>query len=289
MRRVAALIALTLLCACGAKSGPVILQGYAEADYLYLAPREPGFVDALAVKEGDQVAAGALVFRLDTARASATLAHAQAARAASGESAAAAALAIREANADLVLARKTLARSEALFRSGFVAKAQVDQGRAAVDAAAARVRTAAAQAESAASQTGAARADVALAREQADDRTMTAPAAGRIEIVFRRSGEFVNAGEPVAALLPPANMKIRFFAPEPLLSRLRPGGAVHVTCDGCAKDLTARISFVATQPQFTPPVIYSREERRKLVFLVEARPAHPEQFRPGQPVEVRAP
>ena len=99
----------------------------------------------------------------------------------------------------------------------------------------------------------------------------------------------VPADRPVLALLPPGNMKVRFFVPEPVLPHIAFGDTVQVTCDGCADDLTAKISFIARQSEFTPPVIYSLDERAKLVFLIEARPEQPDALRVGQPVDVTLP
>jgi HlyD family secretion protein len=284
--RSVALIACTLaLAACGGKA-PTRLQGYAEADYLYLSPREAGFVETLAVKEGDEVKPGALVFRLDVDRSNATLAHAQAQRNASRDTATAQTQSIAEARAEVNLAQVTLARSQALFAKGYVAKAQVDQDTANLKAAEARLRNASAQRKAATSTTGASQADVALAHEAAEDRSVFAPAAGRIERIFLRPGELAQAGAPVVSLLTPANMRLRFFAPERELALLRLGDVVDVSCDNCAAGMTARISFIANEPQFTPPVIYSTDQREKLVYLVEAHPEHPESFRPGQPVDI---
>jgi HlyD family secretion protein len=285
MMRCGVVMFAVLAAACG-DAKRATLQGYAEAEYIYLAPRDAGYVAALNVKEGDEVQPGAAVFRLDVDRSNAALARAQALRNSSSDATAAQAQAVAAAQADVNLAQVTYQRSVTLFEKGFAAKAQVDQDKAALDAAAARLRTAVAQRNAAASQTGASSADVALARSQSDDRVVTAPAAGRIERIFLRPGEFAQAGAPVASLLTPANMRLRFFAPEGDLALLRLGGIVDVSCDACAKGLTARISYIASEPQFTPPVIYSTDQREKLVFLVEARPEHPEQFRPGQPVDV---
>ena len=104
-------------------------------------------------------------------------------------------------------------------------------------------------------------------------------------------GEWVNAGSPVVAILPPANVKVRFFVPEPQVGALRSGQRVDVACDGCGAPIAASISFISPQAEFTPPVIYSRESRAKLVFMVEARPAAADATRlhPGQPVDVRFP
>jgi HlyD family secretion protein len=124
------------------------------------------------------------------------------------------------------------------------------------------------------------------AQTRLDRRTMASPVTGTVQQVYFRPGEMVPAGRPIVALLPPGNLKVRFYVPESVLPRLAYGDQVKVGCDGCAGDLTARVSFIAGAAEFTPPVIYSREERAKLVFLIEALPEKPLDFRVGQPVDV---
>jgi HlyD family secretion protein len=117
-------------------------------------------------------------------------------------------------------------------------------------------------------------------------RKMFSPVAGSVQQIYYRVGELVPAGKPIVALLPPANLKVRFFVPEAMLPKLSIGEPVTISCDGCDKGLVAKISFIARSSEFTPPVIYSVEERSKLVFLIEARPERPERLRVGQPVSV---
>ena len=113
-----------------------------------------------------------------------------------------------------------------------------------------------------------------------------APVAGAVQQIYFREGEMVPAGRPVVSIMPPGNMKIRFFVPEPALPTLAIGDEVRVTCDNCSPDLTARIYFIATQAEYTPPVIYSLDERNKLVYLIQARPSRPDALRVGQPISV---
>jgi HlyD family secretion protein len=122
-----------------------------------------------------------------------------------------------------------------------------------------------------------------------DRRKVASPVTGSVEQVYYRAGEMVPAGKPVVALLPPGNLKVRFFVDEAALPRIKLGDTVKIQCDGCAGDLTAKVSFMARSSEFTPPVIYSLDERAKLVFLIEARPQHPEALRVGQPVSVSLP
>src|SRR5262249_45564240 len=117
-------------------------------------------------------------------------------------------------------------------------------------------------------------------------RKVFSPVEGTIEQIYFRSGEMVAAGRPVLAVLPPANLKVRFFVSEATLPQIRIDDVVNVHCDGCPSGLTAKVSFIARNSEFTPPVIYSLEERSKLVFLIEARPEQPERLRVGQPVSV---
>lgn len=278
--------AVLLAASCGgAEDG--VLQGYAEADYVYLSPQDGGVVADLLVREGAEVAEGAILFRLAADR-YATSAASAAAEAQSAVAAGGASLqAVAEAEAQAELARRTYARSEELFARGFVARAKLDTDRAALDAAIARVRQARAARAAAQTSASAAQAQSGLAAQRVSDLAVAAPAAGRIERVYRRPGEVVAAGQPVLALLPPENMKVRFFAPEPMLARLQLGDQVAISCDNCPEGLTAQISFIDSEPQFTPPIIYSVEERDTLVFLIEARPDRPEAIRPGLPIDVR--
>ncbi|MBL8552506.1 MAG: HlyD family efflux transporter periplasmic adaptor subunit [Hyphomonadaceae bacterium] len=285
MRRLPILALALLAAACGAKQET--LQGYAEADYVYVSPQDPGLIRTLSVREGDEVASGAALFTLNPERARANYEAAQAMSQA--DSARALAQAVVAARAEARLADLTLARTRSLYEQNFISRARLDQDRAAADAAHAELRRVQTEQSNASRENRAQDAQAALARTQLTDRAIAAPVAARVERIYRRPGEYVTPGAPVLALLPPANMKLRFFVPQALLSRFAPGREIDVSCDGCPEGLKARVSFVATEPQFTPPVIYSTEERGKLVFLVEARPAAPAALRPGQPLDIRVP
>ncbi len=267
------IIALAALAASCSKPASDAMQGYGEADYIYLASQEAGVVGEVFVTEGEDVAEGAAIFRLDSARLSFGARQANANSSAMTE-------AIQAAEANSRLARLNYTRTAELFERGFQSRARLDADRAARDAADARLDQARRELSAAGAATG-------LAEERVSDLQGAAPRAGRIERIFHRPGEVVAAGAPIASLLAPENLKVRFFAPEALLSQLRLGGSVALSCDGCAENLTGTISYIATEPQFTPPVIYSLEQREKLVFLVEARPAQPDTIRPGMPIDVR--
>ena len=166
--------------------------------------------------------------------------------------------------ATLVNARQTFDRAQHLAQTGSGTQKEFDGASAELRSAEARVAT---------SQTRLAR------------RRLASPVAGTIQQIYFRPGEMVPAGRPALAILPPGNLKVRFFVPEPVLSRVAYGETITVRCDGCAAQ-SARVSFIAKSAEYTPPVIYSLEERNKLVFLIEALPEQPDKLRVGQPVDV---
>jgi HlyD family secretion protein len=129
-----------------------------------------------------------------------------------------------------------------------------------------------------------AQAGLSGAAARLSDVAPLAPSAARVEDVFFQQGEWAPANQPILSLLPDERIKVRFFVPERSLSAYRVGRTVSFGCDGCAKGLTARIAYVSPRPEFTPPVIYSREARDRLVYLIEARPSA--RLNPGQPVDV---
>jgi HlyD family secretion protein len=188
------------------------------------------------------------------------------------------------ARAQLELSQHEFDRQQALYQRGISAKARLDQAEAALgrdkaaheevlrEIAAAQLAGRSAEITAAEAAMLAAEAALRQAETRLAKRRITAPAAGRIQDVYFRPGEVVTAGQPVLALLPPTNRLLRFYVPEPLLATLTLGDTVQVTCDLCPSPLAARISFISREAEFTPPVIFSDEERAKLVFRVEARP-----------------
>ena len=138
-------------------------------------------------------------------------------------------------------------------------------------------------------QLEAARAQLAQTNWRVEQKSQDAPQAGLVYDTFFVQGEWVPAGRPVVSLLPPGNIKLRFFVPETAVGAIKVGQHVTVSCDGCGTPIPATVSYVSPQPEYTPPVIYSREERAKLVFLIEARPdaTQATRLKPGQPVDVK--
>ncbi len=241
------LIFVTLALAACDKSDDRVLQGWVEAELIFVSPDEQGRVETLKVREGDHVKKGDLLFTVDDDLQKAD---------------------VTVRNTAVVNAQQAFDRAKELLKSAAGTQRTYDDAEAALRQAKANLEW----------------AQTRLARRNAHS-----PGDGTIEQIYYRPGETVPAGRPVVALLPPGNLKIRFFAPQAVLPELKYGDGVGISCDGCDKGLTAKISFIARSAEFTPPVIYSMEERAKLVFLIEARPEHPEKFRVGQPVTVTLP
>ena len=123
-------------------------------------------------------------------------------------------------------------------------------------------------------------------RTRLDRRRMLSPVTGSVQEIYFRVGEMVQAGRPIVSLLPPENVRVRFFVPQAVLPQMHIGDRIAITCDGCAQGLMARVNFISAQAEFTPPIIYSQEERARLVFRIEATPEQPANLRVGQPVSI---
>jgi HlyD family secretion protein len=244
MIRMCAALGLALLLAACSRANENELQGWVEADLIFVSPDEAGRVDILNVREGDTVTQGAALFTVDPDIQQADVASAEAA---------------------LVNAQQAYDRAKQLLKSAAGTQRALDDADAALRTAQARLNQ---------------------ARTRLNRRRMVSPVTGTVQQVYYRPGETVPAGRPVLSILPPENLKIRFFAPQGELQSIKIDDKVAVSCDGCEPNLTARVSFIAQSAEYTPPVIYSLEERAKLVYLVEARPDRPDKFRVGQPVTV---
>jgi HlyD family secretion protein len=304
--------ALLLLAACSGESGGPVLHGYVDADYVLVGAEAIGRLETLPVARGQTVEAGALLFTLDDRDQRAALDQARAELAEAKASLADLQTGKRpeeirvldaqlaDAEASLTVAQKNYDRNRDLSQRSVVAVAALDQAKADLDSAAARVRAAQEnrtvanlparpdQIAAAEQKVAALAATVAAAETSLARRTQNARTPGRIEEVFYQVGELVPAGQAVVSLLPAGARKILFFVPEPDRATVRPGQRVAVSCDACATGLAATISSIATDAEYTPPVIYSKESRAKLVYRVEARPeGATEALDPGQPVDIR--
>ncbi len=302
-------LAATLFAAC-APAAPLAV-GYVEGDFVLLAPIEVAQVRSVSVRRGDRVATGASVAELENTDATIAVAQAEAALAQAQaqladlrlgkrpEEIAVLEAAVQASEAQLAEAKRVMARIDDLFDRGIATKAQADEASTSVETAEAQraqakanlaVAGLAARAETikaAEGQAMQARAALDQARWRLSQRTITAPSPGRIDDVVRNPGDTAGPSAPVISMLPDGAVKLTLFVPEDAFSAVTVGTTLAVHCDGCPVGLTAKVSYVSPDPEFTPPVIYSLETRQKLVYLIEARPeGDATKLQPGQIVDV---
>lgn len=221
------------------------VEGWIEADLIFVSPDEIGRIETLAVQEGSQVIAGAPLFSLDDDLQRASVA---------------------ENEAYVTNAELDYNRAQLLLKKSVGSAKAFDDAKAALRSAEAKLNS---------------------ANTRLNRRSRVSPVTGSVEEIYFRTGELVEPGRPVVSILPPGNVKVRFFVSQALLPTIHIGDRVHIGCDGCATDLFGRVSFISAQAEYTPPVIYSLEERARLVFGIEARPEQPEKLKVGQPVSVQ--
>jgi len=298
-RTLAALTLATMLASCEEPANTHWL-GYVEGELALIGPPQAGWITSINVARGAKVKPGDSLFTLDATRELAARDNANAMITAAKQQADQASAQIAQARAqqtqieaDIARNEKELARQQELVRIGGSPRRDLETAQAAYDSTRAqRTQTIAQQSQAdaarrqAESQARQAEASLATAEYNLSERAVHALIDGQVQDIYFRQGEYANAGTPVVAVLPPANVLVRFFVPEPEVAKLVLGSQVHIGCDGCAADLVGTITFIAAQSEFTPPVIYSVGNRERLVFKAEARVTAGLPIRPGLPVEV---
>jgi HlyD family secretion protein len=287
--------------------------GYAEADYVRLASPIAGTLTRLYLQRGDKVARDAPAFVLEqeseraareeaafrVQRAMALLANLKKGK--RPEEVAAVNAQLAQAEAALKLSAADLKRQQELVAAKFQAPARLDEARANVERDQARINELRAQLrvaqlgarmdeiEAAEQDVKTAQAQLAQADWRLEQKSSRVPVAADVADVLFREGEWVPAGSPVVSLLPPQNIKARFFVPEPQVGALRLGQDVMLKCDGCGAPVPAKITYISREAEYTSPLIYSKENRATLVFMIEARPGPGQAapLHPGQPLEIR--
>lgn len=302
-------LAAQLFGAC-APAAPLAV-GYVEGDYVLLAPIEVAQVETIAVQRGDRVEPGKPLVTLESADATIAVAQAQAALAQAQAQLADLQVGkrpeeidvleatVRSAKAQAEEARRVLVRTQDLFKRGIATQAQLNEAATALEVAQAQIGQSEANLavaglparpetiKAADNQVKQAKAALDQAKWRLSKRVLTAPSAGRVNDVIRNPGDTAGPSAPVLSMLPDGAVKLTLYVPESAFSSIEVGTQLAVRCDGCAPGLTARVSYVSPDPEFTPPVIYSLENRQKLVYLVEAKPENAgTALQPGQIVDV---
>lgn len=282
-----------------------VYTGYVEGDYVYVSPTSSGRLEEIPVAAADIVEAGSVLFTQDSAQAEAAVviaesrvevALAQYENTLSGardEEIEVVEARLEIAQANLLLAKQEVARNTDLVANGVVSQTRLDADLAKLSASQAQTRqlraeivaislpARPAERQRAAANLALARAELERAKTDLATRTIIAPVGGTIEQLFFDEGEVAQPGMPVLSLLPEDARVIRFFIPEPSRATFAIGDQLLMECTGCPTGLLVKLTYIDLQPQFTPPIIYSRDERSRLVYRAEARPVT---LFPGQPV-----
>jgi HlyD family secretion protein len=302
-------LAVQLFGSC-APAAPLAV-GYVEGDYVLLAPIEVAQVETVAVKRGDRVEPNTPVVTLESADAKIAVAQAEAALAQAQaqladlqvgkrpEEIAVLKAAVDMARAQAADAKRKYDRAADLFKRGAGTQADYDTASATLETANAQVGQAQANLavgglpartetiKAADNQVKQAQSALEQAGWRLSKRVLAAPSPGRINDVIRNPGDTAGPTAPVISMLPDGAVKLSVYVPETAFSSIKVGTLLAVHCDGCGPEVKARVSYVSPDPEFTPPVIYSLENRQKLVYLVEARPEGDAQaLQPGQIVDV---
>jgi len=287
-------------------------NGYAEGEYINIASTQSGKLDKLFVKRGDQVSLHSNLFALecdsellalqqaaaDLSAAEATLKDYQKGSRPEESEVLKAQLSQALANADNAAIQ--LNRNKALYPANAVSKTQLDDSEALAKTTAAKVKELkntvdVAKLSKRLDQITAQKARieqltsaVALAQWKVDEKGVKSRYNALVFDTLYREGEFVPLGGIIIRLLPPENIKIRFFVPQKVSESLRIGHGVAIISRNDGKKISAKVTYISPEAEFTPPIIYSNETKDKLTYMIEAYPDRIDApfLHPGQPVEV---
>lgn len=267
-------------------------NGRIEAEQVHVATKYAGRIADVSAEEGDLVDQGQVLARMDTAELDASLAKAKADQARAQETVAEAKARIVQRESALQFARQELTRARALLSKGHVSKERLDQRLSERNAAAALLEAANAHFESTRSAVLSAAAEVTRIQAQIDDTVLTAPRRGRVQYRLAEPGEVLANGGRVVTLLDLANVYMTVFLPTAQTGRTFIDTEARIILDAVPEFvIPAKVSFVATEAQFTPKEVETRSEREKLMFRVKVRVdpkvlrAHIEKVKTGLPGE----
>lgn len=305
------ILSLIFLTAACSQETTDTANGYMEGEYVYISPSTSGVLEEIYVVKGQDIKIGENLFSIDSQTLQADIdsaklalekANANFANLSKGKRPEEILVILKQkeqAEAALLNSKQEFERSEKLFKSTYgtkadldLKKANLDQAQGKVDELKATLKTAMLAARDdelkmAQNEIDIAKQNLLKAEKRYRDSHPTAKVSGKVEDVYYRLGEMITAGSPVVNILPPENIKARFFVSQKQLPKLKVGKNIYINCDGCENKIEAKITFISSQAEFTPPVIYSVESREKLVFMIEAVPLEfNPKLRPGLPINI---
>lgn len=261
------------LVGCPNEKEEVSLSGQVEGTYIYIGASYSGILNSLYVMRGSPVKSGQPLFTLslqpEQDQFKVTEQRVEEAKAQQEKS-----------DAEYKLRKKLLDRKRGLSRKSDSSKDEFDTAEANSEEAYATLKAAKAN-------VAALEAELAKAKWTTQQKVVNATSSGVVFDIYYHRGELVPNGHPVISILDPSTLKIVFYCPEPLLSKIKLNQIIQASCDNCRSFSDAKITFISPQAEYTPPVIYSNEERQKFVYRVEAQPLKNVQLHAGQLVTVR--
>ena len=287
-------------------------QGYGEGEYVLVAPQLPGTVDNIHVVRGQTVHKGEALFEQEHVSEHAAV-HQAKAEADRDEAMLADLLKAKrqpeldqllasreEASAALQIAEITYARDQKQIAARAISQATLDADKASLNQARAKLAEADAALATGKLSTGrddairaaqstvaASQAALAAAQWKLDQKSIMAPTDALVFDTLYRSGEYVNAGQAVVSLLPAANIRVRFFVSGTALPEISAGMKVSIHETGSDEAIAAHVTYISPSAEYSPPELYNRDNRDKLLYMIEATPEdNPERIHPGQPVDV---
>jgi HlyD family secretion protein len=308
----AAVLALAgAACRRGNESGLIVASGHVEATEVIVSTKVPGIIESLSVDEGSVVAAGQELARIDTTDTRIALAAARAERAQADaelrlrlagsrvEDVREAQAQVVRARADLEGAQKDLDRMEGLLASGSGttkarddARTRRDVARAGLDAAKQRLQLVEAgfrreEIDAARARLQAADAGIEQLEQQLKDAVILSPLAGVVTEKLSDRGELAARGTGIVVVTDLPNAWLNAYVSEPDLARLRLGQEAEVVTDD-GQSRKGRVSFVASQAEFTPKNVQTRQERVRLVYRIKVAVENADGlFKPGMPATAR--
>lgn len=271
------LIIFSVICLTSCKpKDDKLLPGYIEGKYTYISASYSGILKSLYVKKGKEIKVDQQLFSLELRPEldELLIAQAQVNQALNNTEA---------LKIDCDLKNTLLDHKTRLYQKKAITKEEVDSSAASYQSAYANLKSAEDNIRSL-------QANVQKLEWIIKQKTVNSPISGVTFDIYYNIGEFVTSGSPVVSLLDASQVKIIFYIPEILLSKLKLDQLIQVACDNCNKPIKGKIVYISNAAEYTPPVIYSDTIREKLVYRIEAEPlspAFPLEVYPGQPITVK--